>query len=249
MFIHREMLVKIIEPRLIFYWLCNSLIIISLFSCIKSNTPNLKSLLLPQVTSPIEAYPAIGFKLEGCILSFDKGNEKISTCFNLDRKDCNIDFFLNISSEQILTKRKNDLSFLNINFSNCSNSGLALVSKYNSLSIPSSTMLKDILNINNLSELTNLRFSNTYSCEISNFTQPPLIGNTYVRLLSKEELLSLNSLEMELSLFSNTTVSCMQDLNISNEIMNFLSQIKDKKYLTGIPCSDSSTSTFEKCLK
>ncbi|MGE8720070.1 hypothetical protein ACO2KH_01925 [Leptospira terpstrae] len=215
--------------------------------CIKGNNPNQISLLLPQITNNTNKFQSNDANLNGCILTYDSANESISTCFHLDKKDCNINFFLNISSEQILTKRKNDLSFLNINYSNCSNSGLTLVSKYNSLSVPSSVILKDILNINNLSELNNLRISNTYSCENSKFTQESLTSNLFERLLNKEELLSLNSLEIELSLISNTTLACMQDLNISNDLINFLSKIKDKKYLTGIPCSNSTLSSFGKC--
>lgn len=241
------MLVSINKNHISLFIKCILLNLI-LIGCIKNNSPNQISLLIPQLVSNTSKYQANDSDLKGCILTYDSGNESISTCFNIDKKDCNINFFLNISSDQILTKRKNDLSFLNINFSNCSSSGLTLVSKYNSLSIPSSTILKDILNVNNLSELTNLRFTNTHSCEYSKFTQTPLITNTYSRLLNKEELQSLNSLEIELSLISNTTLACMQDLNISNEIISFLSQIKDKNYVTGIPCSNSSTSAFEKCL-
>lgn len=215
--------------------------------CIKGNNPSQISLLLPQITNNTNKLQSNEANLNGCILTYDSGNDTISTCFNLDKKDCNINFFLNISSEQILTKRKNDLSFLNINYSNCSNSGLTLVAKYNSLSVPSSVILKDILNINKLSELNNLRISNTYSCENSKFTDESLTSNQFERLLNKEELLSLNSLEIELSTIPSTTLPCLQDLNISSELQSFISNIKDKKYLTGIPCSNFTTSTFGKC--
>lgn len=218
-----------------------------LVGCIKVNNPNQISLLLPQLTNNPSKFQSNDSNLSGCILTYDSGNESISTCFHLDKRDCNINFFSNISNEQILTKRKNDLSFLNINYSNCSNSGLTLVSKYNSLSVPSSVILKDILNKNNLSELNNLRISNTYSCEYSKFTLESLTSNSFERLLNKDELLSLNSLEIELSLIPSTTLECMQDLNISNDLINFLSKIKDKKYLTGIPCSNSTLSSFGKC--
>ncbi|TGL18630.1 hypothetical protein EHQ46_12370 [Leptospira yanagawae] len=215
--------------------------------CIKGNDPNQISLLLPLLANNTEKLQSNETNLNGCVLTYETGNESISTCFNLNQKDCNVNFFLNISSEQILNKRKNDLSFLNINFSNCSNSGLTLVSKYNCLSVPSSTILNDILNIKNVSELNNLRISNTLSCEHSKFTLESLTSNSFERLLYKDELLSLNSLEIELSLIQSTTLACLQDLNISNDLINFLSKIKDKKYLTGIPCSNSTISFFGKC--
>lgn len=223
------------------------LVIKLLVGCIKVNNPNQISLLLPQFANNPNKFQSNDANLSGCILTYDSGSESVSTCFHLEKEDCNINFFLNISNDQILTKRKNDLSFLNINYSNCSNSGLTLVSKYNSLSVPSSVILKDILNKNNLSELNNLRISNTYSCEYSKFTLESLTSISFERLLNKDELLSLNSLEIEVSLIPSTTLACMQDLNISNDLINFLSKIKDKKYLTGIPCSNSTISSFGKC--
>lgn len=218
----------------------------SAYGCIQSKTPDPSSLILnlvgtraPEILqSPV---------LNGCIVSTDLGNERISMCFQIEKSSCSLGFFNNLTTEAILQKRKNDLTFININYNNCSASATSLFSKYNVASVPSSMIFKDLISKDGPNLNSDFTITSVRSCEESGFLENRFVHSNFESLLNENELKSLDSVEVELALIATTTEACIDDLNFQEDFLVTLDKFKNHRKAIGIVCSYSQISSYEQC--
>ncbi|MCE9500009.1 MAG: hypothetical protein K8R21_05870 [Leptospira sp.] len=142
-------------------------------------------------------------------MTTETSSGRFSMCFNVSSANCTTDFFTNISTAAILQKRNDDLTFININYANCSPSAGGLFAKYSVLSSPASIALKDFLNLNGPIDKNNFTVTNNKSCESAGLLSQSFVSSQFVRLLTEDEFLKLNGVEVELALISATTNACI----------------------------------------
>lgn len=223
------------------------IISMSLNQCLSENVPN-DSLLLNSVYQ--STFRPIRFEsndFNACVVSANVTSGRISVCFQLSKNSCSLDFFNNISTGEILQKRKDDLSFINLNFTNCTSPGSTLFGKYNAMSPPSSYLLQDYFGLNNANNDPSLTFTSRESCEKIGLLESRYLPTNFVRSLAESELKNINSLEVELSLISSTNNACITDLNFQPEFLPTVQSLRNQEYVRGIACSHNTITGYEKC--
>lgn len=212
--------------------------------CIEMKTPDPASLslLLPARQN---IYTSQNFN--GCIVTAKRNNDRFSVCFAINSEKCRLDFFKNIKTEDVLQKRKDDLTFININLPNCSAGTGSLFAKYNSMVAPSSSLLKDYMDINGPINEADVFLTSVISCERAGFLEEKYLDKEFVRLLNFYELTSIDSVEVELAMIEFTTNACIDDLNFQNIFLPILDGIRDENYVRGIPCAYQNDLNYKLC--
>ncbi|MCZ8343406.1 MAG: hypothetical protein O9301_10270 [Leptospira sp.] len=185
--------------------------------------------------------------LNACVVSATTASGRISVCFQLSKSSCSLDFFNNISSDEILQKRKDDLSFINLNFTNCTSPGSTLFGKYNSMRPPASYLLQDYFGLNSANNDLTLTFTSQESCEKIGLSESKFLPTNFNRLLTEGELKNINSLEVELSFIASTNNACITDLNFQPEFLPTVQSLRNQEYVRGIACSHNTITGYEKC--
>lgn len=182
-----------------------------------------------------------------CIVSAHTNKGRISVCFQMDSGSCSAKFFNNISTAVILQKRKDDLNFININYTNCSTSSISLFARFNLMTPPSSTFLQDYFGINKPDTANLVSFASKDSCEALGLLTEKFVPNNFSRLLTEQELIDINSVEVELALVDSTNEACIGDLSFQPDFLPIVSSLRSKEYLRGISCSHTLIDGYELC--
>jgi hypothetical protein len=220
------------------------MILISVPGCLQMKSPDPLTTLLT-IQSPTTSYQIGEFK--GCFVSTNNNQGRFSLCLELPPADCNLSFLTNIKDADILQKRNDDLTFININLPNCSPEAAPLFAKYNALTPPASILFKDYLNINGPLREEDFVFTNISSCSNSGFLAEPYTDPGFVRLLTRDELISLNSVEVELALRTETTNNCLVDINFQPSFLPILNGLKEFSLSRATVCSYQDNPGFARC--
>ncbi|TGM58683.1 LA_1694 family PerA/PerB upregulated protein [Leptospira adleri] len=237
------MLVKRRTHRLTFGWLLS----IFLFHCIQENASN-PNLLLAVVEQQLQPISSVAVPtLKACLVTNQIASGKVTTCYETTASSCNLNFFNNIATPTILQNRRDDLTFININFANCTTGATPLFVKYSNLVPPTSVLFKDQLGLNGANLESQFQFTNQNSCKELGLESSGFVPGNFSRVLNSEELYQLNSLEAELALIPATTNNCFTDLNFNQSLINLAQNIKNGSYQRGITCAYQSGSGFPIC--
>jgi hypothetical protein len=185
--------------------------------------------------------------LEACVVTTKVSLNKVSTCFLSKPEQCNIDYYNNIKTSTSLQNRVDDLTFININFPNCSSGASQLLIKYNLIQPPASMIFKDIWNINGTNKDIDFKFTNHESCEKIGLYNSKFLNGTFERQLTALEISQLDNLNSDLALMASTTNACLNDLNYNTTLLSLTGKIKANSILRGISCSDNTNSGFQIC--
>ncbi|NCN10162.1 MAG: hypothetical protein GW938_09995 [Leptospira sp.] len=186
-------------------------------------------------------------KMEACLVTTQISSHKVSTCFFSKPEQCNLDYFNNIKTSTSLQNRIDDLTFININFPNCSVAAGQLLTKYNLIQPPSSMLFKDIWNINGSNRKEDFQFTNHESCEKIGLYNSKYLSGSFERQLTSLEISQLDNLNSDLALMASTTNACLNDLNYNATLLILTGKVKANSILRGISCSDNANSGFPIC--
>jgi|JI8StandDraft_1071087.scaffolds.fasta_scaffold29314_2 hypothetical protein len=216
-----------------------------LLGCIKENNQN------PGMLLSIMSYKSPDFvsldnpgKREACILTSQNTNPKISYCFNVDPNNCNLDFFINFPTSSKIQNRKDDLTFVSINYANCNGATQNLFPTYDSLTPPASMIFKLLGNSNGSLLKNNFSIVQNQSCDSLGF--PVKNPNLFSRIITEPEIKSLNNLQYEIGMISSSNDNCLVDLSVPQTVIDFLSSIRNNIVQIGYICDDSVSSS-RKC--
>ncbi|PJZ47198.1 LA_1694 family PerA/PerB upregulated protein [Leptospira brenneri] len=217
------------------------------FGCIQKNESN-PSVILTLArqnlfTNPIQVIPS----LRACLVTRQIPTGKITTCFETTIENCNLTFFNNIPTNQILQNRKDDLNFININFPNCTAGATPLSIQYSNLVPPTGMFFKKLLDINGPNLENQIRFTNQESCKILGLEVSEFVSVNFERIVNSDELKQLDSLEAELALIPTTTSNCFTDLNYNQSLITLTNKIRTGVLQTGITCAYQTGVEFPLC--
>ncbi|RHX83462.1 LA_1694 family PerA/PerB upregulated protein [Leptospira stimsonii] len=223
-------------------WLC-----IFLFQCIRENASN-PDLLLAIVNQQLQPNASVAVPaLKACLVTNQLHSGKVTTCYETTAESCNLSFFNNIATATTLQNRRDDLTFININFANCTTGATSLFVKYSNLVPPTSMLFKDQLGLNGSNVESQFRFTNQKSCKELGLETSNFVPGNFSRVVNSEELVQLNSLEAELALIPTTTANCFTDLNFNQSLISLTQNIKNGSLQRGITCAYQSGSAFPIC--
>ncbi|XDD53925.1 hypothetical protein AB3N62_15810 [Leptospira sp. WS4.C2] len=205
--------------------------------CIQKNESN-PSVILTIVRQNlsrnlIEVVPT----LKACLVTMQIPSGKITTCYEATKDNCNLIFFNNIPTNQILQNRKDDLNFININFPNCTAGATPLSIQYANLVPPTGMLFKNLLDTNGPNLENHFRFTNQESCKALGLETLEFVPVNFERLVNSDELKQLDSLEAELALIPATTSNCFTDLNFNQNLTTLTNKIRTGILRTGITCA------------
>lgn len=201
--------------------------------CIEKKSANSLPLLslLKQKEPAIPAYSS-NKNWNGCVLDFKDGEKKYTICILAPPESCNRTMLINLKDGTVLQNRKDDLTFLSLNYPDCATSTPTLFSVYNALNSPASFALKIKADLNTINE-NQFRISFRESCDFISTSLNPL---------THEELSKLNRVETELAVLSSTSSACINSLELSRENLELVNSVRSNaKSLLSI-CSHSSGS-------
>ncbi|WP_025178515.1 LA_1694 family PerA/PerB upregulated protein [Leptospira kirschneri] len=215
--------------------------------CIQENESN-PSLQLALVQSQMQVVPKYEIpEIKACLVNTLVLGRMITTCYEIEREFCNLDFFNNIKTPAILQNRRDDLTFISINFPNCVSGTAPLFLKYSNLQTPASMVWKDSFGFDGANLESQFQFTNQSSCKDLKLETAPFVTAGFSRLLNSTELSQLNGVEAELALIPATNAACMNDLNFSADLIFLTQNIKSGILLKGISCAYQSGSGFPIC--
>lgn len=215
--------------------------------CIQENASN-PSLQLALIERQLHVVPKPEVPdVKACLVNTQVAGRKITTCYELEKERCNLDFFNNIKTQTTLQNRRDDLTFISINFSNCAAGTAPLFLKYSNLQPPVSMLWKDAFGFDGANTESQFQFTNQKTCNGLGLESGPFVSGSFSRLLNGNELSQLNGLEAELALIPQTTATCMNDLNFSAELINLTQNIKNGTFQKGITCSYQTGSGYPIC--
>ncbi|RHX78685.1 hypothetical protein DLM76_16785 [Leptospira yasudae] len=230
--------------RILPFWL---LVCTFQFDCIQESASN-PSLQLALIEGQLHVTPKPEVPtIKACLVSTQIASGKITTCYELEKDRCNLDFFNNIKTQTTLQNRRDDLTFISINFSNCAAGTAPLFLKYSNLQPPASMLWKDSFGFDGANVESQFQFTNQKSCKELGLQTAPYIGGGFNRLLNSEEVSQLDGLEAELSLIPATTPACMNDLNFNPNLIALTQNIKNGSLLRGITCAHQNGSGYPIC--
>ncbi|WP_042799750.1 LA_1694 family PerA/PerB upregulated protein [Leptospira weilii] len=222
-------------------------IFIFLFYCIQENESN-PSLQLALVQSQLQTIPRREMpELKACLVNTRITSGTITTCYEVEKESCNLDFFNNIKTPTILQNRRDDLTFISINFPNCAAGTAPLFVKYSNLQTPASMLWKDSFGFDGANVESQFQFTNQKTCKDLGLETNPFIAGEFSRLLNSQELSRLNSIEAELALIPTTDAACKNDLNFSVSLIDLTQNIKNGTFLRGITCAYQIGSAYPIC--
>ena len=153
----------------------------------------------------------------GCVFDYREDNRKLTLCLSIPSESCRLSTLANIIDATTLQNRKDDLTFLSLNYPNCSATAPIMQGIYNSFVPPTSIGLYKHTGI-----ITALSNSNTTISFRENCNFIPDANE----LLNLEELITINRIEAELGMFTNISSQCFSDLNTASEVISLVSEIK-----------------------
>ncbi|TQE74745.1 LA_1694 family PerA/PerB upregulated protein [Leptospira noguchii] len=206
------------------------------------------SLQLALVQSRMQIVPKYEIpEIRACLVNTLVLGKMITTCYEIEREFCNLDFFNNIKTPATLQNRRDDLTFISINFPNCASGTAPLFLKYSNLQTPVSMIWKDSFGFDGANLESQFQFTNQTSCKDLKLETPPFVTVGFSRLLNSTELSQLNGVEAELALIPATNAACMNDLNFSVDLIFLTQNIKSGAFLKGISCAYQNGSGFPIC--
>lgn len=221
------------------------LLLIFLNQCIKENNQNPTLLLIVLGNKPegIIAWTPSTQK-SACLLTAQNVTPKVTYCFNVSPANCGVDFFKNFPSQASIQNRKDDMTFISINYGNCNGATQNLFPTYDSLSPPASMIFKFLGNSNGSLKNSDFSIVHNQSCDTLGLTA--INSTKFSRILTEAKLVSLNNLQSEIGMISSSNNSCLLDLSVSQTSIDFLSAIRNNIFQLGYICDNSVTST-RKC--
>ncbi|EMO41162.1 hypothetical protein LEP1GSC186_3026 [Leptospira noguchii serovar Autumnalis str. ZUN142] len=186
-------------------------------------------------------------EIRACLVNTLVLGKMITTCYEIEKEFCNLDFFNNIKTPATLQNRRDDLTFISINFPNCASGTAPLFLKYSNLQTPVSMIWKDSFGFDGANLESQFQFTNQTSCKDLKLETPPFVTVGFSRLLNSTELSQLNGVEAELALIPATNAACMNDLNFSVDLIFLTQNIKSGAFLKGISCAYQNGSGFPIC--
>ncbi|MCH1912490.1 hypothetical protein L9Z41_11235 [Leptospira noguchii] len=206
------------------------------------------SLQLALVQSRMQIVPKYEIpEIRACLVNTLVLGKMITTCYEIEKEFCNLDFFNNIKTPATLQNRRDDLTFISINFPNCASGTAPLFLKYSNLQTPVSMIWKDSFGFDGANLESQFQFTNQTSCKDLKLETPPFVTVGFSRLLNSTELSQLNGVEAELALIPATNAACMNDLNFSVDLIFLTQNIKSGAFLKGISCAYQNGSGFPIC--
>ncbi|MCG9874604.1 MAG: hypothetical protein MH321_07465 [Leptospiraceae bacterium] len=185
--------------------------------------------------------------MQACLVNTKVSSFKVATCFLTKPENCNLKYFNNIRTTSIRQNRFDDLTFININFPNCSAGASQLLTKYSLIQAPASMLFKDVWNLNGINNATDFQFTTHESCENLGLYASKYLTASFERQLSAIEISQLDNLNSDLALMSSTSNACLNDLNYNTTLLNLTGKVKANIILRGISCSNNTASGFPVC--
>jgi hypothetical protein len=228
-------------------WISFTIIVFILIECIGQNKSNDSILLnlIYKVNQKEDIYLSNSYN--SCIVSADTSNGRMSVCFQLKEVDCSLNYFNSLSTPAILQKRKDDLTFISLNYANCASSVATLGGKYNTMTTPASMVLKDFLQINGNSDPKTISFSSVESCSTVGLFASKYVPGNFSSLLDRIGLLAIDSLESELAIILTTTNACLADLSFQPAFLPTIQSLRDGSIQRGIVCSHTPVPGYQVC--
>jgi len=228
-------------------WILSSFILLINLGCINKNVADDAIMLsvINQLNTSEDFYQSREYN--SCVVSADTTNGRLSVCFQLGEADCSLNFFNTISTDSILQKRKDDLTFISLNYTNCSSSVGTLGAKYNAMSIPASIVLQDYFKINGNIDAKMISFTNVESCGSVGLLVSKYVPVNFSSLLDSSGLQSIDGLESELALITTTTNACINDLSFQPAFLPTIQSLRDGSIQRGIVCSHTAIPGYQIC--
>ena len=228
-------------------WILSSFILLINLGCINKNVADDAIMLsvINQLNNSEDFYQSREYN--SCVVSADTTNGRLSVCFQLGEADCSLNFFNTISTDSILQKRKDDLTFISLNYTNCSSSVATLGGNYNAMASPASIVLQDYFNINGNTDPKMISFSSVESCSSVGLFASKYVPVNFYSLLDRSGLLGIDSLESELALISSTSNACITDLSFQPAFLPTIQSLRDGSIQRGIVCSHASIPGYQIC--
>ena len=226
--------------------LLTTLVLATFSSCIeqKDANPNaMLALLYPREV--VEESYTLTKDWNGCMMTFQKGTTKLSFCFEVPRESCKPSYFINIPDSQTLQNRKDDLSFLALNFTNCTSYTSSLSNLYDTIQPPASTFIERISSYPG--PMNESDFTVTYRENCSYNTIKVEQNTGFQRFFTSDEFTSQNRIEAELGWMNGTTKQCLIDLSQSQTTIDLSFAVRSKTILPGAVCSLVSGSSIATC--
>ncbi|EJP02357.1 hypothetical protein LEP1GSC077_3864 [Leptospira interrogans str. C10069] len=215
--------------------------------CIQENESN-PSLQLVLVQSQLQVLAKYEIpEIRACLVNTLVFGKMVTTCYEIEKEFCNLDFFNNIKTPVVLQNRRDDLTFISINFPNCASGTAPLFLKYSNLQTPASMIWKDSFGFDGANVESQFQFTNQNSCKDLKLETASFITGGFSRLLNSMELSQLDGVEAELALIPATSAACMNDLNLNTGLISLTQGIKSGALLKGISCAYQSGSGFSIC--
>ena len=210
--------------------------------CIQKENPGADFVLSQIVVTPPDLYYTSS--QNACVLTSQANGS--SVCFHVQPKNCNLEFFNNIANAAILQNRKDDLTFISINYSSCSSGVSALFGKYNAMTPPASMALQNAAGWNGENLRSEIVLYSGSSCADLGLEKSPFVSASFSRAINDSELASLNSVTIDLAVITATSSQCISDLSIKPEYMSLINGIRNGSLALAITCS-SAGGSFPKC--
>lgn len=217
------------------------------FGCLQKNESN-PSVILTMISQALSRNLIVNVPtLNACLVTIQIPSGKITTCYEVTNENCNLNFFNNIQTNQILQNRKDDLNFININFPNCTAGATPLSIQYSNLVPPAGMLFKNLFDTNGPNLESQFRFTNQESCKILGLETSEFVSIHFERLVNSDELKQLDNLEAELALIPTTTSNCLLDLNFNQNLTTLTNKIRSGIFQTGITCAYQPGFGFPLC--
>jgi hypothetical protein len=163
----------------------------------------------------------------GCVImiSNDWGNTfQKAYCIESDSINCRYRTIVDIPDSNELTRRIDDLAFIQTNFTSCSGGVSELSAIYGSLN-PESSMLLVALNEDaDISDTNTVQMKSSKDCGQSN-------------TIDTNQLRSIQGVEFDIALRASTTDACLDALNIAGESRAIIDRIRAGQLYLAQSCS------------
>lgn len=163
----------------------------------------------------------------GCVImiSNDGGNAfQKGYCIESDSINCRYRTIVDIPDSEELTRRIDDLAFIQTNFTSCSGGVSELSAIYGALNPESSMVLVALNEDADVSDTNLIQLKSSNDCGNSN-------------TIAMNQLQAIQGVELDLALQPSTTDACLDDLNIAGESRAFIDRIRAGQLQLAQSCS------------
>lgn len=211
------------------------LFLLLFFGCLRENAPKTESLFY--LTNPISSFQVKTSDAKACVVTVldASGDRSDSYCFRLEGSDCKLSSLLDLPDASTLQGRKDDLSFLSLNYPVCNTGAAGLDSVYEDLLPPTAMIFHRISGATGPILPERVLTANVESCQAIGLGEDALFieGNYFKDLVG---------FTADLFLQPETSSACRDTFEITSTFRAKLEAIRDGALSWGGFCSRNSAS-------